>query len=351
MENNMNEKEFEILGQAIAALEIAAKVKVAIVGTYDWEIQPLRRADATLMIKTAEKELRFIAEIKATITPNVLMLVGDYKPYRQIGTNRTKWLLVTKLIPPQFAKILREREIPFIDTAGNAYIDEPPIHIDIQGRRPEGMEWPKLAEKGILRQAGLRVVYALICKNELVNATYREIAEAAGTALGTVDRVFKDLRKRRFIIETGNRGRRLTDRRELIGWWVKEYAEKLRPKLLLGKFETDDYEKFRLTDITKFNAKWGGEMAAAEMTNYLRPEIYTIYARKPINDLILQIKLRARPLGKIEIRERFWKFEDERRSKELAHPILVYADLLATGDPRNIETAKIIYDAIITMEN
>jgi hypothetical protein len=33
-----------------------------------------------------------------------------------------------------------------------------------------------------------------------------------------------------------------------------------------------------------------------------------------------------------------WKYED------LVHPILIYADLLATGNERNIETAKIIYD-------
>lgn len=29
----------------------------------------------------------------------------------------------------------------------------------------------------------------------------------------------------------------------------------------------------------------------------------------------------------------------------MVHPILVYADLIATGDPRNIEAAKIIYEA------
>lgn len=345
----MNEKEFEILGQAAAALEITAKVKADIVGTYDWEMQPLRGADAILTIKTAEKNLRFIAEAKATITPNTLMKML-YRPNALIGTDKTKWLLVAKFIPRRFANMLREREIPFIDTAGNAYINEPPIHIDIQGRRPEGMEWPKLAEKGILRQAGLRVVYALICKNEVVNTTYREIAKTAGTALGTVDRVFKDLSKRNFILRTDKRGRRLTNKRELIDWWIKEYIDKLRPKLLLGKFETDDYEKLQHADLTRLNAKWGGEMAAAEMTNYLRPEIYTIYARKPVNDLILQLRLRARPNGKIEIRERFWNFEDDEFRDDRVHQILVYADLLATGDPRNIETAKIIYDAIIAME-
>jgi hypothetical protein len=40
---------------------------------------------------------------------------------------------------------------------------------------------------------------------------------------------------------------------------------------------------------------------------------------------------------------KFWKFENH-GYVDMVHPILVYADLLATGDPRNIETAKIIYE-------
>ncbi len=41
--------------------------------------------------------------------------------------------------------------------------------------------------------------------------------------------------------------------------------------------------------------------------------------------------------------KKFWNFEDN-DYPGMTHPILIYADLLATGDPRNIETAKIIYE-------
>lgn len=343
----MNDKEHEILGQAIGALEIVIKAKIE-VDPIEWEIPPeppLRRADARLTINIAGEELKYMAEVKATITPAVLGIIAN-----QLRAQELKWLLVARYIPPQFAKALREMEIPFIDTAGNAYINEPPIHIQIQGNRPEGMEWPKLAEKGILRQAGLRAVFTLLCNNELVNAPFREIANTAGTALGTIDRVFKDLKRRNFIIDAGHRGRELARKRELLDWWVNAYAEKLRPRLIIGRYETDNYEQLRNVDLVGFDAQWGGEMAAGIITNYLKAEIYTIYTGRPINDLIRELKLRNRPTGKIEIRERFWHFEDKLRKRGLAHPILIYADLLATGDPRNIETAKIIYDALIGME-
>lgn len=346
MNNRLIEK--EILEKAIDALKAATNAEIEW-DILEWELPPeppLSRPDARLTIKLAEKELQYVAEVRATITPAVLGIIVN-----QLRAQRLKWLLVARHIPTQFAKTLIEMEIPFIDTAGNAYINEPPIYIRIQGRRVEGMEWARLAEKGIMRQAGLRAVFALLCNKDLINATFREIAVTAGTALGTIDLVIKDLKKRGFLLDMGERGRKLTRKRELIDWWVDAYAEKLRPKQIIGRYETDDYEQLQNADFKKLNAQWGGEMAAGIMTNYLRAEIYTIYANRPINDLIRELKLRNRRTGKIEIRERFWYFEDKLQKRGLVHPILVYADLLATGDPRNIETAKIIYDALIGMEN
>ena len=46
--------------------------------------------------------------------------------------------------------------------------------------------------------------------------------------------------------------------------------------------------------------------------------------------------------GNLILMKKFWNFNNE--FPGMTHPILTYADLLATGDPRNIETAKIIYE-------
>ena len=40
----------------------------------------------------------------------------------------------------------------------------------------------------------------------------------------------------------------------------------------------------------------------------------------------------------------FWEFEYPWKNRNIVPPILIYADLLATGDTRNIETADIIYE-------
>jgi hypothetical protein len=73
----------------------------------------------------------------------------------------------------------------------------------------------------------------------------------------------------------------------------------------------------------------------------------TIYTKQPIGRLVLKNRLKKNPNGKIEILNTFWNFEDKRFHNDLVHPILVYADLMATGDNRNIEAAGIIYDTEI----
>jgi len=54
--------------------------------------------------------------------------------------------------------------------------------------------------------------------------------------------------------------------------------------------------------------------------------------------------LRKDPAGNVEILKGFWTFKYPWNYTQLAPPLLVYADLLATGNDRNIETGKMIYE-------
>ena len=56
--------------------------------------------------------------------------------------------------------------------------------------------------------------------------------------------------------------------------------------------------------------------------------------------LVKQHRLRADPQGTIEILDAFWNFQLEGPQPDLVPPLLVYADLMATLDPRNLEVAK-----------
>ena len=64
----------------------------------------------------------------------------------------------------------------------------------------------------------------------------------------------------------------------------------------------------------------------------------------PFGKLVLKNKLRKANHGDIEILTLFWNFDYEFANQGIAPPILVYADLMATGNNRNIEAAGMIYE-------
>ncbi len=119
---------------------------------------------------------------------------------------------------------------------------------------------------------------------------------------------------------------------------------KLRPRLNPRRFRVADprwWQKARLPE----GAFWGGEVGANKLTEHLTPAAYTIYmepARRHegVAQLVGRHQLRADPDGPLEILDTFWNFPGEAKQPELVPPLLVYADLLATLDPRNLEIAK-----------
>ena len=69
-----------------------------------------------------------------------------------------------------------------------------------------------------------------------------------------------------------------------------------------------------------------------------------MYIRDLPGKFLAANRWRTDPRGNVEVLEAFWDTKGDWTNPEIVHPLLVYADLLATGDTRNIETARRIYD-------
>jgi hypothetical protein len=159
--------------------------------------------------------------------------------------------------------------------------------------------------------------------------------------------VFGDLRDLGFLTETGHkraRVRRLRERRRLLTQWAEAYARTLRPQLLIDRYQAADPDWWKRLDPPKYKVLLGAEPAAAIATRYLRPGIVTLYTEKTPARLIADYRLRKAMEGTVELRRRFWPFDHEWEQPNLTPPVLIYADLLATGDARCIETAQLLYD-------
>lgn len=305
------------------------------------------RGDATVILKLDnQNHHNFIAEIKRV---DRFAHLAELK-YR-LGVHAPELLLVAPRITDEMADKCRELDLQFIDTTGNAYLKRPGMFVLIKGQRPnKTFKLDRPEGKRAVTPTNLRVVFALLCKPTLLNATYRDINDVAGVALGTIGWVLYDLDERGYTI--GEKAKRtMLERNKLIQEWVTNYPIKLRPRLNVRKFRAPTPDWWHTVDAKQYGAQWGAEVAAEKLTGYLRPQTCTLYfhnadIQKNMTRMVVDHKLRADPQGDIEFIDAFWDFKGEPPA-DTVPPILVYADLLATLDPRNFDTAKIIYEKYI----
>jgi hypothetical protein len=342
--NTMNREkiniEEEILKRAIEALKktIPAQPEIEILRPPTKNMAGFQ-PDEVLRVVLNGKELKYCTAIKTGITKPLGVLLLAHRENLPFPL-----LLVTKYVNPVQAEELRQSGMEFIDTAGNTFINQLPIYVFVKGNRP-----PEIAGQVPLRRAfrpaGLRMIYGFLCNPGLEKKTYREIAAATGVALGTVDLIIKELKRMGFLIDMGKRDLKLKQKETLFERWVTAYPENLRPRQLLGRYRGQQ-DWWQHNKLNPHAAQWGGEVAAARLTRYLKPELITIYTtRHHLNELLLENRLRTDIAGDVEILERFWnRGEPQEINEDLVHPILVYADLLATGNQRNLETARMIYE-------
>ena len=312
--------------------------------------QPKRgapHADAMVRIGHGGKGQCYVVEVKRQLRPASLG-VALHQLDRQAEEHGLPGLLVADYITPEMADTLREQGRAFLDAAGNAYIRQPDALVWVSGRkRVIKPETPQVGRA--FQPTGLQVLFALLCHPQWVNLPYRELALRAGVAHGTVGWVMPDLQQQGFVADlNGKRGtRRLYDGERLLALWADAYARQLRPRTLVNRYYVRTLEGWQDWPLERHGVQWGGEPAAALLTNYLKPGELTIYADKLPGVLAARYKFLKEPevdhKAVVELRRRFWNFPDN-VAETCVPPVLVYADLLATGDARCMETAKRLYE-------
>ena len=254
-------------------------------------------------------------------------------------------LLVADYVSPNLSQFLKDNNCDFIDSVGNAYIEFGSVLIYLSGnKRPKATSGTTSSRA--FQGTGLKLIFAMLCHPEkIINRSYRELSEISGVSLGSVGWIISDLKSAGYLSLGENNQRKWADKSGLIERWVVAYPEKLRPKLVIGCYRSLQENWQEAVDIKSFGASWGGEVAADKLTRYLKPEFSTIYTEKLPGKLILMNGFKEAPdksRGNVEILQKFWDFKDQ-DSKSLVPELLIYADLIASGDSRNLETAKLIH--------
>ena len=281
----------------------------------------------------------FLCKIKGNITAtNINTIVNHLQKYMAIENRPV--LLVAKYINPNMFDKLVGLGLNILDCAGNCHIRYMNGNIPVFHLINKGEKNVFANEKAypVFQDAGIKVIFYLLQDKNNINKAYREIQENTGVALGTVKNVIDELVARNFILVT-DKGRILTNRKALLDLWVENYNQVLKPKLLMGRlaFRTNEQRIKWLAMELPEGMYWGGESAANMIDNYLEPGAFDIYTDVPTAYLMKTGFVRQDANGEIKVYQKFWKWETE---NHLVPLILVYADLMGSGNSRCLETAN-----------
>jgi hypothetical protein len=331
MNNTMLSEEDIILNAAIQSLngqikpdEVAVVNGEGINGNFD----------AVVRIKGIE----FICEIKINVTDtNLNCALQQLLHYKK--TFNKPVILVAKYIYPELMNRLAEQGINSLDSAGNCIIRHNDILLSIKGQKNAPA---KETTNRAFQETGLKLIFHFLRFHESVSLPYRAIQEKTDISLGSIKKVMEELIRDHFVLVTNN-GRFLKNKKKLLQRWVDAYNQTLKPKLLLEQMtflSNDKRDKWMAMALPE-GMYWGGEPGANLVNNYLYPGAFDIYSDVPAKTLLPTGFVMPKAGGEIKIYRKFWRDKSE---NHIVPTLLIYADLMGSGNSRNLEMAQKIYD-------
>jgi hypothetical protein len=286
-----------------------------------------------LILKRKQYQQDWYVEVKREITP--AMVPHLLHQFRDV----THLLLLAEYITPAAKQLLQQEHVAYADAAGNLYLEDGPLYLHIEAYKAERTQATNAGRA--FTKTGLKLLFVLLVHPEYLNMPYRVLAEKAGVGLDTINKVYKALLEDKYIIAINEREYKWNKREELLLRWVSGYNTTLRPKLNQRTFRTlnrdIDWQEIELPQGTV----WGGANAGDLLAGNLIPDEWVVYTSQDFKALTKDLKWVPDAAGNIKVLEKFWYEEGEEKQ---VPPLLAYADLIATNDPRYLETAKKIYE-------
>ena len=272
-----------------------------------------RNFNAIVQIMNVE----FLCKVKNTVTTATVGNIANQLK-TLAATEKRPVLLIAKYITPTVTADLATYGINTLDCAGNCHIRYVKDGKVIFHLANKGEKNPFVTEKPypVFQEAGLKVIFYLL----------------------QIKNVMDMLVERNFILSAGGR-RVLKNKNTLFNLWVENYNLVLKPKLLLCRmtFRTGEQRmKWPAMELPD-GMYWGGESGANMVDSYLEPGTFDIYTEIPAANLLKTGFVRQDENGEIKIYRKFWNWKTEDRLVPL---ILIYADLMGSGNSRCIEIAE-----------
>jgi hypothetical protein len=311
------------------------------------------RADAALTLTAPDGDHECLVEVKRTHltyanADYLLAMWRNTQPTNLWTENqaplhpqRPQWMLFAPYVPRKIGQHLAEGGANYIDLEGNCRLRLGERYIAaIEGRLPERKE---LEGRG-LRAAGYQVLFAILARPELLDEGVVRIGDLAGVGKTTAADTLEKLEREEFLTTIQNR-RRLVRPGALLDRWLVGYADAVRPRLLIGRYRTQDKDpedlEQRVEDVLGNEPEWawGGGAAAMRLTQHYRGATTVLHVAKVHADFRRRLRAQRDADGPLVVLKVPGRLAFDGVLPRTVHPLLIYTELLASGNERAREAA------------
>jgi hypothetical protein len=304
------------------------------------------RPDACVRLKTRTRTFTFVLEAKRTFLDRALTNAVIAEHHARLRTHRPALLLVARYIPRPTGERLAAAGVNFVDRPGNIHLNlGEDHHVLLVGRREPATE-PTERRPG---PALVQLCFALLADPAAAAWPVRTLAAAAGTGKTAAATGLQRLLRVGVLARARDRTCRIGDRGRLVDDFVRLYTQVLRPHLAIARFRAPEPDPDRFLNqvalaARQTDAHWAvtGGPAAYALDRFYRGSEVPLFVEPFTQALQRALRLVPDRHGPITVLRAFgnqwaWRAIGD---VAVAHPWLVYAELLQQGEPRALEAAE-----------
>ena len=301
--------------------------------------------DGQLRIRTPEGTFHFLVEQKSSYLDRSLLNAFIAQAKHQAEAYQHPVILFARYVPRPSAERLVASGINFLDRVGNMHLilGSNYSHTVLGNRESQTSR-----ESASLGAARIQLLFTFAADPNAGESTVRELAEASGLSKSSVARLREELVEEQILKQTVH-GYEVRNKKELHQILLAGYDNTLRPKLFINRFRAAEsaLEQLlpRLKDaLTPLAMRWSltGAAAAYQLQHYYKAPEIPLFIETATDEVSRKLRLLPDKEGPITLLRPFgvlpfWK---QVSGLTIAHPWLIYAELMHSSDSRAHEAAE-----------
>jgi hypothetical protein len=298
--------------------------------------------DGVLTIETPRGKFAFSVEHKNSYLDRTVLNAFIVQAKHYAG--KRPLLLFARYVPRPSADRLVQSGVNFLDQMGNIHLALGDNYVrTVLGNK----EAPRAIDSKSVTPAKIQLLFTLAGEGQK-EWTVRELAEASGLSKSNVAKLRRQMVDQGILQKKGN----LFDlryRARLEDDLIRGYEQVLRPKLLFNRFRSEEKTtelalgRLRMR-LIEHSVRWSltGGAAAYQLQRFYKGADLILFLENPTQEIARQLRLLPDKEGPITLLRAFGTlpFWHEADGSVIAHPWLIYAELMRSADPRAHEAAN-----------